>query len=414
MADQTLVTTSSPPLELDYLRSRIGELRDVLKKSEDAPEISSTDSEKLVNDCAVQLESKINQMLSDASDLNFLADQDLDEFVGHLKKELSSVEGENEKISDEIEELSRRYLEESGRLDSEIEGLCCSLDLLESQSMKLRNGHASCSRGEDQENLISAPEESNFKKSKTTLKTLQDLEGTFKRFDAIEKVEDVLSGLRVIEFDGNHIRLSLRTYIPDSESLACQEKVDDSSGLLEQDHELLIEFMDGTMELKRAEIFPNDVYISEIIDAAKSLRQLYSPMPVHEIRAYLEWFVRRVQDRIVLCKLRQILVKSANKSRHSFEYLDRDEIIVAHLVGGIDAFIKVPQGWPIYIAALNLISLKSSSQYLKEISLSVLCKVVDMANSLDTQSRQSISGFMDRVEEILMQQISADQRHGKN
>nr|GMD67957.1 centrosomal protein of 290 kDa-like isoform X2 [Ipomoea batatas] len=88
-------------------------------------------------------------------------------------------------------------------------------------------------------------------------------------------------------------------------------------------------------------------------------------MPVHEIRAYLEWFVRRVQDRIVLCKLRQILVKSANKSRHSFEYLDRDEIIVAHLVGGIDAFIKVPQGWPIYIAALNLISLKSSSQYFK-------------------------------------------------
>lgn len=75
------------------------------------------------------------------------------------------------------------------------------------------------------------------------------------RFDAIEKVEDVLSGLRVIEFDGNHIRLSLRTYIPDSESLACQEKVDDSSGLLEQDHELLIEFMDGTMELKRAEVW---------------------------------------------------------------------------------------------------------------------------------------------------------------
>lgn len=84
-------------------------------------------------------------MLSDASDLNFLADQDLgkwqpfqpliqvcqrncaysywcgdlvipDEFVGHLKKELSSVEGENEKISHEIEELSRRYLE--GAADS--------------------------------------------------------------------------------------------------------------------------------------------------------------------------------------------------------------------------------------------------------------------------------------------------------
>lgn len=48
---------------------------------------------------------------------------------------------------------------------------------------------------------------------------------------------------------------------------------------------------------------------------------------------------------------------------------------MAHMVGGIDAFIKVSQGWPVYSSPLRLISLKSSSQFSKEISLSFLCKV---------------------------------------
>lgn len=35
----------------------------------------------------------------------------LDEFLDHLKKELSSVEEENKKVEEECEELSRRYVE---------------------------------------------------------------------------------------------------------------------------------------------------------------------------------------------------------------------------------------------------------------------------------------------------------------
>ena len=46
------------------------------------------------------------------------------------------------------------------------------------------------------------------------------------------------------------------------------------------------------------------------------------------------------------------------------------------MVGGIDAFIKLPQGWPLSDLALELISLKSTSQYSKEISLSFLCKIL--------------------------------------
>ncbi|CAL5395999.1 unnamed protein product [Camellia sinensis] len=60
---------------------------------------------------------------------------------------------------------------------------------------------------------------------------------------------------------------------------------------------------------------------------------------------------------------------------YSFEYLDRVEIIVAHMVGGVDVSLKMSQGWPVSNHALKLISLKHSSQYSKEISPSFLCKV---------------------------------------
>ncbi|GJR26480.1 hypothetical protein Tco_1102712 [Tanacetum coccineum] len=58
----------------------------------------------------------------------------------------------------------------------------------------------------------------------------------------------------------------------------------------------------------------------------------------------LEWFVRKVQDRIVLSTSRRSLVKAASKSRLSIEYEERDEMVVAHMVDGVDAFIKIPQG----------------------------------------------------------------------
>lgn len=62
-------------------------------------------------------------------------------------------------------------------------------------------------------------------------------------------------------------------------------------------------------------------------------------------------------------------------NRHSFDYVEREETIVAHMVGGIDAFVKLPQGWPLTCSGLTLMSLKSSSQYSQQISLTLLCKV---------------------------------------
>ncbi|GJZ70093.1 zinc finger, CCHC-type containing protein [Tanacetum coccineum] len=211
-----------------------------------------------------------------------------------------------------------------------------------------------------------------IEKKRDILKTLENLDYTFRRCEGVLKIEDALTGLEVIEYEGNQIRLSLRTYIPDTD-------------LSEQNHELAIELLDGTLELRHAEIFPNDVYIGEIMDGAKSFAHQFPLLPLPDNKNSLEWFVRKVQDRIVLSTLRKSLVKAASKSRLSIEYEDRDEMIVAHLVDGVDAFIKVPQGWPIANSGLKLSSLKRSSQSSQEVTLSFICKVEEMVNSLDVQ-----------------------------
>ncbi|XP_058203899.1 uncharacterized protein LOC131318103 isoform X2 [Rhododendron vialii] len=416
---------SSETLDLDAIRSRITELREIYGSSNDVPEeMTLSDSEELLKDCALQLTSKINQVLSEYSDDGALAVDDLDAYLGQLKEDLNSVEVQNAKISSEIEDLMETYVEDSHRLESELEGLYCSLDSIASQGIEKvkADGRADCpAHGEGE--LSYAKEDYKFKmlelshqieKNKITLKSLQDLDCTLKRYEAVEKIEDALTGLKVMEFEGNRIRLTLRTYIRTSESLLSQHKIEDITEPLERNHELVIEVLEGTLELKSVEIFPNDVYIGELIDATKSFRHFFSTMSMLEMRSPLEWFVRRVQDRIVLCTLRRLLVKFANKSRHSFEYIDRDEIIVAHMVGGVDAFIKMSQGWPVSNNALKLISLKSSSQYSKEISLSFLCKVEELANSLDAQIRQNISSFVDAVEKILMQQTRAELQSDNN
>lgn len=63
-----------------------------------------------------------------------------------------------------------------------------------------------------------------------------------------------MTGLKVMEFEGNCIRLTLRTYIPTSESLLSQHKIEDITEPLERNHELVIEVLEGTLELKSVEV----------------------------------------------------------------------------------------------------------------------------------------------------------------
>ncbi|PIN25790.1 hypothetical protein CDL12_01472 [Handroanthus impetiginosus] len=402
----------SQPIDLNSLRSRIAELRTVDEASELGPE-----EEKLLKDVSEELESKINWGLSEcSSNLSTLPSEDLKEILGQLKKELSEVEGENAGIDCEIEELQRRCMEDYDAMDSELEKLSCWLEFIESQTPEktkeempidvlgqadLSNEHGSKFK------MLELSQQ--IEKKKSTLKSLQNLDSISKRLEAVEKFEDALTGLRIIEIEGNSIRLSLKTYIPYLESVLRHQDIESVIEPLELNHELIIETVQGTWELKDVEIFPNDVYIGEIIDAAKSFRELYPMFSVIKTRSSLEWFVRRVQDRIALSSLRRFVVKHSKKSRHSFEYLDREDMLLAHVIGGVDAFIKLPQGWPLSDLPLELISLKSTSQYSKEISLSFLCKIVEAANSLNAYLRQNISSFVDSIEEILMQQMRAEQ-----
>ena len=74
------------------------------------------------------------------------------------------------------------------------------------------------------------------------------------RFDAVEQIEDALTGLKVLAFDDNCIRLSLRTYMPKLEGLSYLERVQDTTDVAELNHELLIEVFEGTMKLKNVQV----------------------------------------------------------------------------------------------------------------------------------------------------------------
>ncbi|KAJ8755476.1 hypothetical protein K2173_019274 [Erythroxylum novogranatense] len=410
--------SSSEPLDLVTIRSRVRELEQMHRNCMDEDvEMSSSDPDQSLVDSALQLESKVQQMISECSDFSFLGIEDLDAFVEHLKEELNTAEAESAKISNEIEVLTRTHIQDSSRLESDLEVLKSSLDSMSSQVQEDKDGQNYHSYVGDGSNSINSHENHEFEilkldnqieESKSILNSLQNFEYLFKRFDALEEIEDALSGLHIIEFDGTFIRLSLRTYIPKLEGMSQYQSIDDTFRPSEVNHELLIEVLSGTMEIKTVEIFPNDVYIGDIVDAAKTSRESFPQLSLPETRSSIQWLVRKVQDRIIQCTLRRLLVKTASNSRYSLEYLDRDETILAHLVGGVDAYIKVYHGWPISSSPLKLISLKSSGHHSKEISLSFLCKVEGVVNSLSTNLRENLSSFVDAVETILKEQMRLD------
>lgn len=397
-------TPSRPPsLDLQAVRSELEELQRSLEENE-AYTTDSLGSEKLLKECALHLESRLQQILSEYSNVDsFLGIDDLDAYVEHMKEELVAVEAESSKISNEIEVLKGTNIEDSNKLKVDLEVLKLSLDRFTSQDPEEATFNCSSVIGEDQMNMIVNRErnafevlelDSQIEKNKKILKSLQEVDEIFKSLDVIEQVEDTIGGMKVIEVADNFIRLSLRTHIPNLEDFSTLQRLEGMIEKSELNHELLIEVVEGTMEIKNAEIFPGDVHLHDIINASKSIGN-----------SSLEWFVRKVQDRIVSCTLRRFVVKSANKSSHSFEYLDQDETIICSMIGGIDACIKVTQGWPLADSPLKLISLKSSDHYTKGVSLSLICKVEKMANSLDACIRRNLSSFADAVETILKEQM---------
>ncbi|KAL8217321.1 hypothetical protein R6Q57_024158 [Mikania cordata] len=378
------------PLALEAIQSQIQQLTEIRSNCHDDANLVASDEEHLLRESVLLLEEKLGQIIEDFTSLQ---PEHLDTYLENLKRELCYVEVENAKLSNEVGTLTKGNLEDSIQLQINIQGLNSSLEFIQSHGLDTKRAdHQPESEGTNGDCKFKILElNSQLEKKKGMLRSLESLDYTLKRFEGFLKVENMLAGLEVIEYDGNRIRLSLRTYLPEIQ-------------MAEQNHELVIELLNESMELKNAEIFPNDVYIGKIIDVAKSLVHQFSLLPMSE-KTLLEWFIRRVQDKIVISTLRKSLVNAASKKRHFIEYVDKDEIIVVHMLDGVDAFIKVSQGWPISTSPFKLLSLKGSNQSSKEVTFSFLCKVEERVNSLDEHVCQNLSTYMDAIEEIFMQII---------
>lgn len=388
------------------LRSRIEE---TLKLCNEDDELNPSDAHTLLNDIALHLQTRVQNTISD---LPFLESQDFDAYLDNLKEELNKVEAESTNVANQIQLLTKNRDDDINLLESRLEEIKCSLDYITSKdqmtteagegihSPMLPDDYSTLTIVNQETNLEELELENKIDEMKSTLKSLQDLQCKVQWFDAFDQIEDALTGLKVLAFDENCIRLSMRTYMPKLEGLSYLERVEDISDVAELNHELLIEVFEGTIKLKNFQGFPNDIYVNDIVDTAKSVS-----------KSSLQWFVRKVQDRIILSILRRLVVKDANKSRYSLEYLDKDEIIVAHMAGGIDAYIKLSHGWPLFGSPLKLISVKGSDN-LKSTSFSFHCKVEKLANSLDTHIRQNISSFVDAVEKVLKEQLQLDLQPG--
>jgi hypothetical protein len=362
----------------------------------------------------------VKEIVEEYGDVDLLDVEDSDAYLEYLRNELQSVEAESAKVSEEIERLSQSHAQDSSRLQRDLEGLLLSLDSMSSQDVeKSKENQPSSSSMEvceviDDDKFKMFELENQMEEKRMILKSLEDLDSLRKRFDAAEQVEDALTGLKVLEFDGNFIRLQLRTYIQKLDGFLGQHKFDHITEPSELIHELLIYLKDKTTEITKFEMFPNDIYIGDIIEAADSFRQVRLHSAVLDTRSSVQWVVAKVQDKIISTTLRKYIVMSSKTIRYTFEYYDKDETIVAHIAGGIDAFLKVSDGWPLLNTPLKLASLKNSDNQSKGISLSLICKVEELANSLDLETRQNLSGFMDAIEKILVEQTREELQSNKS
>ncbi|MED6196893.1 hypothetical protein PIB30_051596 [Stylosanthes scabra] len=388
--------------EASALRSQIEEIQKLCIEEE----LDPSNAYPLLEECALHVQSRVDQALAESSDLAHLTEQDFDACMEHLKEELNKVEAESTNVAKEIEHLVENHNDDYNLLQAKLEQIKCSLDYVTSKDLEiednseatdssvLKDDHTTLTVANLDTYLEYLQLETEVHVMKSVVESLEDLQCKFKWFDAFNQIEDALTGLKVLAFEDNCLRLSLRTYMPKLEGLSCLSRVQDTIDVSELNHELLIEVYEGTLKLKNVQVFPpNNIHVSDIVDNAKSLS-----------KSSLQSFITKVQDRIILSTLRSLVVKDANKSRHVFEYLDKDETIVAHIAGGVEAYIKLCHGWPLFASPLTLISVKGSDS-LRGTSLSFHANVEKLANSLDNDIRLNILSFADAVEKLLKEAV---------
>ncbi|XP_020517917.1 uncharacterized protein LOC105420020 isoform X3 [Amborella trichopoda] len=311
---------------LETIHSRVEELSELRRSCKGIWEQSSDESKEFLNECYSDLKNNIDQFESDFFGIDFAGIDVTEACLEHLNEELNLKKSESTRISNEVDVLIGTFIQESAHLGVELDELNSLLESCCFQGVSKLQGPKSMecpSQGKSQDNPMLANENHNFEvltlehktqNYKTILRSLLNLDSMVERLEAIQQVEDLLFGVKVIEFEKNCIRLSLKTSIPTSWDSLC---------FIEScvtPHELLIE-LDGMFELKGVEIFPNDVYICDIVNTAWSQRNSAFSAPMLDLSNPLEWLVRRVQQRILLCTQRRLFLKDLNTSRSGVQFI---------------------------------------------------------------------------------------------
>ncbi|KAL6652733.1 hypothetical protein ACP70R_011658 [Stipagrostis hirtigluma subsp. patula] len=400
------------PLDAAAIRRRLEQVSQSRRRWEEASVAAAAEEEEeargLVSEYEVALEA-VDEWDSSAA---AIAPSDLDAYLEWLRKEVRLAEEKNQELSDEIGVLGETATNDMVQLDADIEALEWSLSKLGSKGLNhleggtvvgLSDSTGSC-RNQDNADMdykFEVLELSHQKeKSEVELKLFQDLQRT----ETWCQLVSMLSKVKLLDFKDNCLRVFLKAPM-NSDCVIYGQTFDCSIESFVENHELLIE-VDEDMEPKKVQIFPSDVCVDKLIERLRSSRGVISGPS-------LGWLIRQVQHHIILNILRRSLVNGANNSRHSFEYVDKDDTVVAHLVGGIDAFIKISEDWPLSSNGLKLISIRNSGTQQMNITLGLLCRAKELANGLELQTRRHLVRFIDAVEEILVREMQSELHSGR-
>lgn len=443
-ANQLLVDKDvSPSIDFDICHRRVEELAKLQGQlNEFRVEAMATAKLEMFDDSYLsRLKKMISEMqleyialvgMEDCLEYNGIDNPDMQ--LESLKTELTHVQADSIRASQEIENLAAKVAKDANYLEDELLNLETYLkfldgqkkandendqsdliDQLEKELEHLKMEEANWDDNKRHESCMLIGENCKYKElrledqlsqRREDWRELQKLDDMFKRIEAAIMFEDLLCQMKDISFTDGCIKLSLKTCIPAMGGSICQFGIKCITETSTVEHGLIIKVMTETMALQAAELIPNDVPIDDIVHAAKAIRDSMTRITLLELRSQLAYLVGQIQFRIYCYSIRSAVLKDdAKASRNSFQYSERDQVIIVHVFGGIKAFIKVPQNWPVSISPLKLLSLKPLDETSGDISLGMLCKAMDLLNSLELSRRQNLLLFIDAIEEILLQEM---------
>ncbi|KAJ1270573.1 hypothetical protein BS78_06G062500 [Paspalum vaginatum] len=395
------------PLDASAIRSRVEQLSLKRRRRGEGEE---EEAEVADAEVALGLDSayKVFQEVMDEWDSSTaeVPTDGLDAYLERLRKDVALAEEANRRVCDEIGVTAERAFDDMIQLDADIELLeslpsklnSKALNHLDGNPLGLSDSTESCRNQSIAEDYVYEVLKLDHQigKFKMDLTILQNLESD----DEMWKLKSMLLpfGAKILDFKDNCLRMYLKAPTLTSDCVIYEQKWNFPVHSFISDHELLIQVDERNMEPKKVQISPDDVSVDILIERLKSSRETMSSPALH-------WLIQQCQHHFIINALRLSLVNDANNSRHSFEYFDKEEMILAHLDRGIDASIKISSDWPLCSYGLKLISILNSGAHPANIASTLLSKTKELANGLEVQIRQHLVRFVDAVEEILIQEL---------